>query len=121
MNSWRVKISTWADLCWITTILYVIFLCCGFFISFNAIVQFGTKTYETTLNFFTWIETVNTNLADWKLYVLLISMLIIAILIDKFIIIPYFTRFTKEGKVARMELNKKYKELKEEKKNEKKK
>lgn len=117
----RFKISTWADLCWIVTILYIIFLCCGFFYSFNAIVTFGTKTYETTLNFFTWIQTINTNLADWKLYLLLICMFILALIIDKFIVIPYFTRFTKEGKIAKWTIQKKYKEMKEERKNEKKK
>lgn len=117
----KVKISTWADVCWIFTILYSIFLCVGFFYHFDAIVTFGNKTYNTTLNFFTWIETINTDLADWKLYLLLICMFILAILIDKFIIIPYLTRFTKAGKVQRMEIAKRYKELKEEKKNEKKK
>lgn len=117
----RIKISTWADLCWIATILYVIFLCCGFFYSFDAVVTFGKKTYDTTLNFFTWIETINTNLADWKLYLLLVCMFILALLIDKFIVIPFLTRFTKAGKVQKMEIAKRYKELKSELKNEKKK
>lgn len=117
----KYKINTWADLCWIVTILYSIFLACGFFIEFDAVVTFGKKTYDTSLNFFTWIETVNTNLADWKLYLMLICLFILALLIDKFIVIPFFTRFTKEGKVMKWEIQKKYKEMKKERKDEKKK
>lgn len=111
----KPKISGWNDLCFIATILYSIFLLCGFFIDFNAVVQFGNKVVETKLNFFTWVQVNNKDLSEWKLWLMLGSFLVIAIIIDKMIFIPFFFKFTKQGKIYKHELNKKYREYKNEK------
>lgn len=119
----KVKLNCWSDFCYILSFLYIVFLICGFFISFEAVVNFGKKEYSTELNLFTWIQVVNTDLEKWKLYVLLIAMMIIAILLDRFLVIPFLFKFSKEGKVMKWELAKRYQEMKEEKerlKNEKK-
>lgn len=112
----KVKITNWTDIFYITTILYSIFLCFGFFYEFEASVNFFGKEYETTLNFFTWVQVTNPDLEKWKLYLLLICLIILSIIIDKLIIQPLLYKTTKEYKVIKMETNKKFMELKNEKK-----
>ena len=109
----KLKIMTWADLCYIVTLLYGIFVLCGFFIQFSAEVNFFGKDYETTLNWFTYIQVINKNLKAWKLYLMLTCLGVVAFLIDRFILIPFLTRYTKQGKILRKEIDKKWKEIKD--------
>lgn len=112
----KIRLTSWADFCYITTLLYSIFVLCGFFIDFNCQVDFYGKVYETKLNWFTYLQIVNENLKEWKLYLMLTCLLFVSIVIDRVLLIPMLFRKTKEGKILKMERNKRYKELKDEKK-----
>lgn len=112
MKHLNLKFSTWTDFAWFLTIAYCIFLITGFFVKFDCKIIIFDKEYTTTANLFTWIQTYNTNLSDWKLWVLLLSCLVITIILDYFLIKPLLYRTTKLYKIEKMETLKKYKELK---------
>lgn len=112
----KIKITNWTDFMYILTTLYSIFLICGFFIQFEATVNFFGKDYSTELNLFTWIQTTNPDLEKWKLYLLLICMMGLAILFDNFLIKPLLFKTTKLYKVEKYETLKKYQEIQNEKK-----
>lgn len=111
----KIKIVSWVDFCFLLTIAYSIFLICGFLISFDCRIEIFGKEYNTTANLFTWIQTTNPDLEKWKLWVLLISMFVLALMLDIWLIKPLLFRTTKLYKIQKFETLKKYKELKNEK------
>lgn len=109
----NIKITTWADLLYIVTLLYITFLLVGFFYTFDAkVIFFNEKELNGQLNLITYWQLKNPSLEKWKMYIMLFGLLIVCVIIDKILLIPFFYRFTKAGKVAKMEVRKKYHELK---------
>lgn len=97
------------------TVLYVIFCLVGVFYKFDAVIYIGNQKLTSTISLFDYWKAINPALNDWKLIVLIIAMFIVAIIIDIVLIKFIYVKFSKEYKIYKYELAKKYKEIKNEK------
>lgn len=114
-----LKLKSTKSYLFIISILYGIFCLVGLFYKFDAKIYIGNKELVSTISLFDYWKAINPTLNDWKMIVLILSMGLIAIIIDIIFIKFVYIKFSKEHKLYKYELAKQYKKMKEEKENEK--
>ena len=112
----KLKLVTWADLLYLVTLAYIITLIV--LSSWNYQV-WDKKHQKHNITYLTYLLTQHKELWGIKGKILLGSMFIVAIIIDRILIKTIWVRFTKQYKVAQYAIDKEYSKIAKEKDNEK--
>lgn len=116
----KTKIATWADLCFIATISFIIFClviyCAPPLTKFDILIN-GKKVSEISIAQY-W-NLVNENLKGFRFSLMIFGCGIISFLIDLLITRPFLNRYTKAGKILRAKQKEEWRKFVEQKEREK--
>lgn len=112
----KLKLTSWADIMYIVTIIYTLFLISVSCIDYTVYDISGKKHYTITILDF-WCARAQP-LKGWKGKMLIGCMFVLAIIVDRILIKFFWIKFTKQYKIAKYQLNKEYQKMIKEKENE---